>query len=346
MWLLQMRREALSGESGRIQDGIGSATGHRGDTYICTSLYLAGLTIYNEYFSPSLSRMPLHNSAKVVHNDFMDLSALILILIILIIVVAGIQLGLLVLFARLRRPQVVDTTKEDVVLGQARDQAQGIIHKAIRQANRILVSSELRGINILAKQNTLGKEVADEFKSHIAEMEKSLISEFDHSAATAEKAYAEFLGTLQAAIQERLKHNEQLLIQKTDGMLTATETTVAAFVEDLEKKVKEEVEAQFAAARAEVERYKMHRLRVIDERIVEMLEEIVYVSLAKKLSLVDQSELAYKALEEAKRANAFVENPSAGTIAASPIPAALAHDDMQVEEQKNNEKREAGSGSQ
>lgn len=240
----------------------------------------------------------------------MDQSALVLIQLILIVVLAISQLGLLLLFNRIRKHGFLQDSSDDNIENQlvrAKDNAQNIIHRAIRQANRILVSSELRGINILARQNMVGKDVSEQFQKHIAEMEKSLKNEFDESAATAEKAYLEFLDTIKNAVEDRMRHNEELLLKRTESIITATEATVEKFVEHMKAQVSKEVEAQFAIARSEVEQYKIHRLRVIDERIVEMLEEIVYVALAKKLSLVDQSELAYKALEEAKRANAFVE---------------------------------------
>jgi hypothetical protein len=73
----------------------------------------------------------------------------------------------------------------------------------------------------------------------------------------------------------------------------------------LEAKVKGDVERELAKAAEEIEQYKANRMRVVDERIVDILEEVLRVALDKKMSLADQSELIYKALEDAKKEHSF-----------------------------------------
>ena len=58
-------------------------------------------------------------------------------------------------------------------------------------------------------------------------------------------------------------------------------------------------------ARGEIDEYRIHRQKVMDEKIVDILEEVLALSIDKKLSLADQSDFIYKALEEAKKNHAF-----------------------------------------
>jgi len=58
-------------------------------------------------------------------------------------------------------------------------------------------------------------------------------------------------------------------------------------------------------ANGEIEEYKIHRRKVLDEKIVDILEEVLRLTIDKKLSLSDQSDFIYKALEEAKKNHAL-----------------------------------------
>ena len=79
------------------------------------------------------------------------------------------------------------------------------------------------------------------------------------------------------------------------------------FTADLESKVKSDVNKELSKVSEEIEVYKQNRMRIIDERVVDILEQVVRVALDKKLSLADQSDLIYKALDEAKHEHAFEE---------------------------------------
>ena len=58
-------------------------------------------------------------------------------------------------------------------------------------------------------------------------------------------------------------------------------------------------------ARQEIVEYRLHRQKVLDEKIVDILTEVLQKTIDKKLSLADQSDFIYKALEEAKNSHAF-----------------------------------------
>lgn len=188
---------------------------------------------------------------------------------------------------------------------ESKARTQGIIHKAIQQANKILVSAELKGLQIVSKQKMTGGEMGDKFTEHLNTIEKALEEQLEHNAAHAEEEYATFIQSAEQSIKDHIQQNQMMLAGKSDMLIQRTESLLTKFTADLEQKVKTDVDKQLAQAAEEVVQYEQHRMRVIDERIVDILEDVVRIILEKKMSLADQSELIYKALEEAKRTHAF-----------------------------------------
>jgi hypothetical protein len=180
-----------------------------------------------------------------------------------------------------------------------------IIYKSIQQANKILVAAELKGLQLLSKEKVTGEELSRHFKEHLDAIEKALEGHLERNAKHAEDTYGTFITTAETSINQHINQNQKMLEEKAQAMIERTESLLTTFTASLEAKVKGDVEKELQAASAEIEEYKKNRMRVIDERIVDILEEVLRVALDKKLTLADQSELIYKALEDAKREHAF-----------------------------------------
>lgn len=193
----------------------------------------------------------------------------------------------------------------DGLLRESQAKTHSIIYKTIQQANKILVAAELKGLQLLSKQKITGNELADQFQQHLDTIEKSLQDQLDRSAKHADEAYEDFIASAEQSINNHITQNQKMLEDKAQAMIERTESLLTSFTADLESKVKGDVEKELAAASAEVEEYKKNRMRIVDERIVDILEAVLRVTLEKKMSLADQSELIYKALEDAKREHAF-----------------------------------------
>jgi hypothetical protein len=187
--------------------------------------------------------------------------------------------------------------------GQAKTHS--IIHKAIQQANKILVAAELKGLQLLSTQKMSGNELSEHFKAHLDSIEKALEGHLDRSAKEADATYGAFIKSAETSINDHIRQNQKMLEEKAQAMIEKTESLLTNFTADLEAKVKGDVEKELQAATAEIEEYKKNRMRVIDERIVDILEDVLKVALDKKLTLADHSELIYKSLEDAKREHAF-----------------------------------------
>jgi hypothetical protein len=221
----------------------------------------------------------------------------------------------LILFALLFVSQVVtlilvlQTQKKeprgDGAFRESQAKTHSIIYKSIQQANKILVAAELKGLQLLSKQKVTGNELSDQFKAHLDAIEKALETQLEGSAKHAEETYGAFIESAEASINDHIIQNQKMLETKAQSMIERTEGLLANFTSNVEQKVRGDVEKELAAASGEIEEYKKNRMRVIDERIIDILEAVIRVTLDKKMSMADQSELIYKALEDAKNEHAF-----------------------------------------
>ena len=193
----------------------------------------------------------------------------------------------------------------DPLLRESQAKTHSIIYKAVSQANKILVAAELKGLQLIGKEKLTGNELTDQFNAHLLAIEKAMQEQLEHNAGHAEAVYGEFIRSAETAISDHINKNQKMLEEKANAMIERTESLLTRFTGDLEAKIKGDVERELAKAAEEISEYKASRIRVVDERIVDILEEVLRVALDKKMSLADQSELIYKSLEDAKREHSF-----------------------------------------
>lgn len=203
-----------------------------------------------------------------------------------------------------RRP-----SQTDGLFRESQAKTHSIIYTAIQKANKILVAAELKGLQLISKEKMTGDELSVEFRKHLDAIEKALETQLSRNARHATDTYGAFIATAEQKINDHIAQNQKMLEEKAQMMIEKTESLLTKFTADLEAKVKGDVQKELAAASAEINDYKQSRMRIIDERIVDILEAIIQVVLEKKMSLADQSELIYKALSDAKREHSFNAKP-------------------------------------
>jgi len=193
----------------------------------------------------------------------------------------------------------------DGLLKASQAKTNSVIYKAVQQANKILVAAELKGLQLISRQKLTGNELSDQFRSHLLAIEKALQEQLEHNAQHADVVYNEFIKSAEATIQNHITANQKMLEDKSQTLITRTEGLLTEFTKRLEEKVQGDVDKELLKVAEEIDNYKATRMRIVDERIVDILEEIMRTVIGKKMSLADQSELIYKALEEAKKEHAF-----------------------------------------
>jgi hypothetical protein len=209
----------------------------------------------------------------------------------------------IILYTKINHPAHSDEEKQ--IIANIQSKSNSIIHRAIKQADKILAIAELRGIKLFAKDKLEADKVANEYRQRLESLEKDLEQTFEQTANGAETTYQNFINSIEAALTKHIQQNQILMEGKTDEFIKYSQGILESFVTDMRNEVKKQVDDELAKAKQEIELYKQRRMKILDENIVEILEKTMAVSLGKKLSLSDQSDLIYNALEEAKKEHAL-----------------------------------------
>jgi len=109
----------------------------------------------------------------------------------------------------------------------------------------------------------------------------------------------------ESGVQKHLSDNSKSLNVKAASFLEHANQMLSSFTVQLQSEVKQQLTGEFAKARQQIEEYKRQRIQLLEDHIVDVLEDIVASTLSKKLSLSDQNEFIYKALEQALKEGVF-----------------------------------------
>lgn len=231
----------------------------------------------------------------------MDSSALLIYLLIGLIFLSVIsQVILFILLSGNRGKKEKTAPEEDKLLEQTREKSTNILTQAVKEANKIMANAELSGIKLFSKEKLETQKVTLDYESRIKEMEETLIGRLNESLTGSIKSYDDFLSSIERSITVQIDQNQKLVEHKISDFMHQEQLLLESFVGDIHEKVRTQIDRELAAAKAEIEEYKTHRMHVVDQNIVAIIERTVQTILGKKLTLTDQSDLVLKALEEAK----------------------------------------------
>ena len=193
----------------------------------------------------------------------------------------------------------------DEMMVATREKSTSIIHKATSLANKILANAELKGIGLVAKQRLDSGKIAHEYEQQVQQMEAAFSQKLSEITQMTRSHYDSFNQSLEAALTAHMQQNQQILTQKGTQYVQKADAILNEFVTSMHEKIEQQLDRELTRARAEIADYKMHRIRVIDDHIVELLERTIQIALGKKLELGSQTDMIYQALQEAKAENAL-----------------------------------------
>lgn len=135
---------------------------------------------------------------------------------------------------------------------------------------------------------------------------QNLQQEYHKSLTEAQMNFKDFLKKLE---QETLNSQKDMSDQtgvKVNNILISFEQNLADFLSKAETQSLESINLELKAARQLIDSYKTQQFSIIDENIVAVLERAMSLVLKQKLSLKDEMDLVYEALEKAKLEKFFV----------------------------------------
>ena len=175
-----------------------------------------------------------------------------------------------------------------------------ILHRAINKAQAILGLAELEGIKVVAGSKITTRKLETEYENQLSQTTANLATTLNNELNKAQSEFTNFINDLrQRGIQSQLQ-SEEYIKQRTNEIFERFETNLSSFLTQTEQKSVEAVELELRAAKQLIDTYKTRQLALIDENIIAMLERTLSLVLTKKLTLKDQLDLVYEALEKAK----------------------------------------------
>ena len=191
------------------------------------------------------------------------------------------------------------------ILKEALLKSDSIIGRAINKAQDIVSVAQSKRLNLVAAEKLLSTKIVDSYRTDIEKLENEIQQKFEKNTLEADKVYKEFLASIENKITASLTANQKILDQKATEFIDTAGKSLTEYTQELESRIKNQIEGEMQKANGEIEEYKIHRRKVLDEKIVDILEEVLRLTIDKKLSLSDQSDFIYKALEEAKKNHAL-----------------------------------------
>lgn len=211
---------------------------------------------------------------------------LIIILTITSLAIASVTLGLA--YLRLQaKSKSIDKSQE---------KGYQVLYQAIKKAQGLLASSELDALKITADTRFYKNKLEEKFDKEI----EKYFEEANKKLTEAQKQYLDYLNYLKTESDSSRNESTDVIRTRIQEIFDQFEANLTDYLSSAQQQSTQAIELELKATRGMIENYKLAQLKVIDDNIIAMLEKTLTLVLAKKLTLSDQLDLVYEALERAK----------------------------------------------
>lgn len=170
------------------------------------------------------------------------------------------------------------------------------LHQSIKKSQDILGEAELEGVKVVAESKVATQKLEEDYSHQLAEM----INQSESKIREAQAQLLHFMSDIQKRSQDFELASQTATQERINQMFDRLETRLDDFLISTAQKTISSIDMELRSARQLVEGYKQQQLALIDENILAMMEQTLNLVLGKKLSLKDQLDLIYEALEKAK----------------------------------------------
>ncbi len=184
----------------------------------------------------------------------------------------------------------------DKILEEFKEKGFDILHQSIKKSQDILGEAELEGVKMAADTKFETSKLEQEYSKKLTEN----VNQSLQGVTAAQSQLIQFMADLQIRSQELEESSRASVEQRINQMFANLEERLSNFLISTEQKTTTSIELELKAARNLIDSYKSQQLKLIDENIIAMMEQTLSIVLTKKMSLKDQLDLIYEALEKAK----------------------------------------------
>ncbi len=187
-------------------------------------------------------------------------------------------------------------SQAEKVLEEFKEKGLQNLTDSIKKSQDILSDAGTEGVQIVSESKFETSKMEDEYSKKLTE----IISQSQQAITDAQTRLIQSMADLQKRSEEFEVAGRESIEQRINQMFGRLEERLSDFLVSTEQKTTQSIELEVKSARNLIEGYKQQQLKLIDENIIAMMEQTLNLVLAKKLSLQDQLDLVYEALEKAK----------------------------------------------
>lgn len=180
------------------------------------------------------------------------------------------------------------------------DSSPELLHSTWKKADDIVAEAELESLKLTSEKKFELKLFEKRFQERLDQVVKVIENNFSNNLDISRKRHDDFISNLEKQTltwQDKLKDQ---MNSKVNALLLNFEENLTNFLARAEQESLESINLELRSARQLIDSYKSQQLSLVDENIVAVLERTMNLVLKQKLTLKDQIELVYEALEKAK----------------------------------------------
>ena len=143
-------------------------------------------------------------------------------------------------------------------------------------------------------------ELESYYREALSKTYNNYKEKFEQKAEKAEGEFVQFLADLQVRSQQTDSLIESVKKERIDTLFDTLETRLSTVIDETVTKTLATIQKELEDSRKNVQEYTNKQLSLIDQNAIDLLEKTLSIVLIKKMSLRDQLDLVYEALEKAK----------------------------------------------
>lgn len=167
-------------------------------------------------------------------------------------------------------------------------------------------SSFVESLQSIEERVSLNADEAKHSMDSFTNQSGVLFERLSYEIENVEEGIQHLALALEEAAENESDKNAEIVRAEMQKIGKETAMSVVNVAKGLDEVLRINLEKEFKSISKELGEYREARMRLINERIIVLIEETAQIALQKKLSMQDHADLVYRSLEEAKQRGVFV----------------------------------------
>ncbi|OGM17840.1 hypothetical protein A2V56_04315 [Candidatus Woesebacteria bacterium RBG_19FT_COMBO_42_9] len=169
---------------------------------------------------------------------------------------------------------------------------EALSQEAQKTAEKIVTEAQLKAQVIISEAGTFSTKSKEDFSREVKRATEIQIANFQAALANSQKEAGEAFGGISGSVRAEVQNQIVALRKALEEEINRSRAEARESINEAYQKVEEEVEV-----------YKGIRLKQLDERIFEIISDVISKATGSVLNFDEHEDLVIKALEEAKKQN-------------------------------------------